>query len=179
MPDVRLYCALDARDRDAVEALAARLAPAVDGFKLGLEYFCAHGPEGLRGVVALGRPDPRVTAAQTINARSALAAALLLLPEEFSREDLLASLCGLSYAGDVRVTLGAAEVVHARYAVAVAFVEVEGARIRQAPFGAAPAVAAVGPGDPVTVVERDGAWVRVARGGRTGWVLQQEIVSFQ
>ncbi len=56
MPDVRLFCALDARDRTTVEALAARLAPAVDGFKLGLEYFCAHGPAGLSGVVALGRP---------------------------------------------------------------------------------------------------------------------------
>lgn len=61
-------------------------------------------------VVALGAPDPRVTAAQSINARSALAAALLLLPEEFSRGDLLASLCGLSYSGDVRVALGAEDV---------------------------------------------------------------------
>ena len=62
-------------------------------------------------VVALGGAiDPRVTAAQSINARSALAAALLLLPEEFSREDLLGSLCGLSYAGDVRVALGAEDV---------------------------------------------------------------------
>ncbi|MDE0392789.1 MAG: orotidine-5'-phosphate decarboxylase, partial [Rhodospirillales bacterium] len=56
MPNVSLYCALDARDRSEVEALAHLLAPAVGGLKLGLEYFCAHGPEGVRAVGAAGRP---------------------------------------------------------------------------------------------------------------------------
>ena len=56
MPNVSLYCALDARDRPAVERLAHLLAPAVDGLKLGLEYFCAHGPEGVSAVRAAGRP---------------------------------------------------------------------------------------------------------------------------
>ena len=32
------------------------LAPAVGGLKLGLEYFCAHGPEGVAAVRAVGRP---------------------------------------------------------------------------------------------------------------------------
>ena len=56
MPNVSLYCALDARDRPSVERLAGLLAPAVGGLKLGLEYFCAHGPEGVCTVRAAGRP---------------------------------------------------------------------------------------------------------------------------
>ena len=56
MADVSLYCALDASDRPAVERLARLLAPAVDGLKLGLEYFCAHGPAGVGAVRAAGRP---------------------------------------------------------------------------------------------------------------------------
>ena len=56
MPKVSLYCALDARDRATVERLAHLLAPAVGGLKLGLEYFCAHGPEGVAAVRAAGRP---------------------------------------------------------------------------------------------------------------------------
>ncbi len=56
MANVSLYCALDARDRPAVERLAGLLAPAVGGLKLGLEYFCAHGPEGVGAVRAAGRP---------------------------------------------------------------------------------------------------------------------------
>ena len=56
MPNVCLYCALDARDRSTVERLAQLLAPAVGGLKLGLEYFCAHGPEGIGAVRAAGLP---------------------------------------------------------------------------------------------------------------------------
>ena len=56
MPNVSLYCALDARDRPTVERLAHLLAPAVGGLKLGLEYFCAHGQEGVSAVRDAGRP---------------------------------------------------------------------------------------------------------------------------
>ena len=56
MPKVSLYCALDTSDRPEAERLARLLAPAVDGLKLGLEYFCAHGPEGIGAVRAAGRP---------------------------------------------------------------------------------------------------------------------------
>ena len=56
MPKVSLYCALDTGDRPEAERLARLLAPAVDGLKLGLEYFCAHGPEGIGAVRAAGRP---------------------------------------------------------------------------------------------------------------------------
>ena len=65
MPNVSLYCALDARDRPTVEWLAHLLAPAVGGLKLGLEYFCAHGPAGVSAVRAAGRPlFPRPQAAR-------------------------------------------------------------------------------------------------------------------
>ena len=63
MPNVSLYCALDARDRaDGRTAGAHLLAPAVGGLKLGLEYFCAHGQEGVSGgarrrPAALPRPQ--------------------------------------------------------------------------------------------------------------------------
>ena len=56
MPKVSLYCALDTGGRPEVERLARLLAPAVGGLKLGLEYFCAHGPEGIGAVRAVGRP---------------------------------------------------------------------------------------------------------------------------
>ena len=56
MPKVSLYCALDASDRVTVARLARLLAPAVDGLKLGLEYFCAHGPAGIEAVRGAGRP---------------------------------------------------------------------------------------------------------------------------
>ncbi|MDE0048628.1 MAG: orotidine-5'-phosphate decarboxylase [Rhodospirillales bacterium] len=56
MPNVSLYCALDTRDRSTAEGLAQRLAPAVGGLKLGLEYFCAHGPDGIAAVHGAGLP---------------------------------------------------------------------------------------------------------------------------
>ncbi len=56
MATVSLYCALDAGERATVERLARLLAPAVGGLKLGLEYFCAHGPAGVEAVRAAGRP---------------------------------------------------------------------------------------------------------------------------
>jgi len=47
--------------------------------------------------------DPRVRDAQESNKASALAAAMLLLPKRFSETDLFRMICGLSYAGDVRM----------------------------------------------------------------------------
>jgi len=43
-----VYCALDTSDAEAAAALAARLRGAVGGIKLGLEFFAANGPEGVR-----------------------------------------------------------------------------------------------------------------------------------
>ena len=56
MPSASLYCTLDSRDRTAVKRLTHLLAPAVGGFKLGLEYFCASGPEGIGAARAAGKP---------------------------------------------------------------------------------------------------------------------------
>ncbi len=51
-----LYCALDTTDFARAEALAGALGGAVDGIKLGLEFFGAHGPEGMARLAAQGRP---------------------------------------------------------------------------------------------------------------------------
>ncbi|WP_374762982.1 orotidine-5'-phosphate decarboxylase [Yunchengibacter salinarum] len=52
----RLYVALDTTDRVRARALADALAPLGCGIKLGLEFFCAEGPDGVRHVAATGAP---------------------------------------------------------------------------------------------------------------------------
>ena len=52
----RIFTALDSADLDAVRALAQSIAGAVDGLKLGLEFFTALGPAGIRGIAQLGLP---------------------------------------------------------------------------------------------------------------------------
>jgi orotidine-5'-phosphate decarboxylase len=47
----KLYCAIDTQDAARAETLAANLGGAVGGIKLGLEFFAAHGPDGVRRVV--------------------------------------------------------------------------------------------------------------------------------
>lgn len=51
-----VYCALDTTDVDAAVALANRLDGLVGGLKLGLEFFSANGPAGVRQVAASGLP---------------------------------------------------------------------------------------------------------------------------
>ncbi len=51
-----IYCALDTTDADAALGLARRLAGLVGGVKLGLEFFVANGPAGVRAVAAAGLP---------------------------------------------------------------------------------------------------------------------------
>ncbi|MBC6440802.1 MAG: orotidine-5'-phosphate decarboxylase [Rhodospirillales bacterium] len=46
----RLLCALDTTDLDAARSLADRLDGHVGALKLGLEFFCAHGPAGVEAV---------------------------------------------------------------------------------------------------------------------------------
>jgi orotidine-5'-phosphate decarboxylase len=48
MPRAQLYCAIDRGDLRDARALAAAVGPAVDGLKLGLEFFVANGPAGVR-----------------------------------------------------------------------------------------------------------------------------------
>ena len=51
-----VYCALDTPDIAAAEAIAAAVGPHVGGLKLGLEFFTANGPSGVRRIAARGRP---------------------------------------------------------------------------------------------------------------------------
>lgn len=45
-----IYCALDVPEAEAALAFARRIAPHVGGLKLGLEFFCAVGPDGVRRI---------------------------------------------------------------------------------------------------------------------------------
>jgi orotidine-5'-phosphate decarboxylase len=82
-----IYCALDRPDLDGALALARTLGSAVDGFKVGLEFVTANGPDGVRRVVALGAPvfldlkfhDIPNTVAGAIEAARALGVAMLTL----------------------------------------------------------------------------------------------------
>ncbi len=51
-----VFCALDTTHVDEAAALAARLRGRIGGIKLGLEFFCSNGPEGIRSVAACGMP---------------------------------------------------------------------------------------------------------------------------
>jgi len=55
MNDSPVFCALDTTDVEAAARLAGTLAGLVGGVKLGLEFFAAHGPGGIRRV-AKGMP---------------------------------------------------------------------------------------------------------------------------
>ena len=51
-----IICAIDTPSLDAAERLAGALVDLVGALKLGLEFFSAHGPEGVRRVARLGVP---------------------------------------------------------------------------------------------------------------------------
>lgn len=51
-----IYLALDVPRLDAAEALARKVKNHVGGFKLGLEFFCAHGHHGVHEIHKLGLP---------------------------------------------------------------------------------------------------------------------------
>lgn len=57
--------------------------------------------------VKILRDHPRVRVANQVNLLSALRVALLLLPEEFTEHQLYATIAGLSYMGDPRMTVSA------------------------------------------------------------------------
>ncbi len=51
-----IFCAIDTPDLGAAVSLAERISPHVGGLKLGLEFFIANGPQGVREVQsALGK----------------------------------------------------------------------------------------------------------------------------
>lgn len=51
-----VYVGLDTPDLDHAEALARAVKPHVGGLKLGLEFFMANGPEGIRRMGRVGLP---------------------------------------------------------------------------------------------------------------------------
>jgi orotidine-5'-phosphate decarboxylase len=51
-----IYLALDLPQLDAARALAEKVKGHVGGFKLGLEFFCAHGQHGVHEIAQLGLP---------------------------------------------------------------------------------------------------------------------------
>jgi orotidine-5'-phosphate decarboxylase len=51
-----IYVALDTTDLDQARGLAERLRGSIGGLKLGLEFFSAHGPQGVRAFESLGLP---------------------------------------------------------------------------------------------------------------------------
>lgn len=51
-----VFCALDRPDLDGALALGRSLVGAVGGLKVGLEFFTANGPDGVRRVVDIGLP---------------------------------------------------------------------------------------------------------------------------
>ena len=52
----RLLCAIDTVDLDNAVAIASSLKGLVGGIKLGLEFFIAHGPAGVKAIAACGLP---------------------------------------------------------------------------------------------------------------------------
>lgn len=53
-PTDRVFVALDMPEIDGAKAMAAQVAGLVGGVKLGLEFFMAQGPDGIRDVIAAG-----------------------------------------------------------------------------------------------------------------------------
>ncbi len=51
-----VYCALDTTDIARAIAWARAVKPFVGGFKIGLEFFNANGPDGVRKIVEIGHP---------------------------------------------------------------------------------------------------------------------------
>lgn len=82
-----IFCALDLPSPDQALALARAVRPHVGGFKLGLEYFCANGPQGVAVIKKLGLPifldlklhDIPETVARAVRAVAGLGASYLTL----------------------------------------------------------------------------------------------------
>ncbi|HKR24038.1 MAG TPA: orotidine-5'-phosphate decarboxylase [Allosphingosinicella sp.] len=51
-----VYVAIDTADPDRAKAIAGRVRNHVGGIKLGLEYYSANGPAGVRDMASLGLP---------------------------------------------------------------------------------------------------------------------------
>lgn len=82
-----IFCAIDRPDLEGALALCRALQDVVGGFKVGLEFTTANGPDGVRAVVALGLPvfldvkfhDIPNTVAGAVRAAGSLGVAMLTL----------------------------------------------------------------------------------------------------
>lgn len=80
-----VFVALDTPEVKTALHLAQAVAPHVGGLKVGLEFVSANGPEGIRAIVALGRPvfldvklhDIPTTVAGAVRALSHLGVAII------------------------------------------------------------------------------------------------------
>ncbi len=87
MSDNPILCAIDTAELERARRLAVALSGVVGGIKLGLEFFVAHGPEGVRAVAGEDAPlfldlklhDIPNTVAGAVNAALALEPMLLTL----------------------------------------------------------------------------------------------------
>ena len=86
-PSDRIFCAVDTPDLDRARAIAAAVKGSVGGLKLGLEFYSALGPDGIRKVSDLGVPifldlkfhDIPNTVAKAIKAVSPLAPKMITI----------------------------------------------------------------------------------------------------
>jgi len=82
-----IFLAIDTTDMAKAQSLAHACAPHIGGLKLGLEFFCAHGPAGIQAFAGHGLPifldlklhDIPNTVAKAITALAPLAPALLTI----------------------------------------------------------------------------------------------------
>jgi orotidine-5'-phosphate decarboxylase len=82
-----VFVAIDTPDPDRAKALAARVKTHVGGLKLGLEYFSANGPDGVRDMAEFGLPifldlklhDIPNTVAKAVQALNPLEIAILTI----------------------------------------------------------------------------------------------------
>lgn len=88
MPHNPLFVALDTASQETARAWAQALDGVAGGIKLGLEFFAAHGPDGVRAVLSGGAPplfldlkfhDIPNTVAGAVRAATALAPTLMTL----------------------------------------------------------------------------------------------------
>lgn len=94
-----VYVALDTPDLGHATALARAVGPFVGGFKLGLEFFAAHGQAGVHALAGLGRPifldlklhDIPNTVGKAVAALAPLAPALLTVHAAGGRAMLAAA----------------------------------------------------------------------------------------
>lgn len=103
-----VFCAIDTPDIAVALGLAPQVAPHVGGLKLGLEFFNANGPDGVRAITALGKPlfldlklhDIPNTVAGGIRSATALAPAFITIHASGGRAMMRAAADAATEAAD-------------------------------------------------------------------------------